>query len=219
MATIEKLKNAILKLLSGQSNSVNPQNGNPIGNQPNNDKFGTTYYNNEKSLPKHITSKERLENYNLEGMRQTIDIGIDQQTQLPLFTINTLPQSNYPLNNETNEGAVDNVPLDQITAKKVAPTDYLHNPQIQSIVNSVIVSMANSLSEAIIKVLMAKIESNFTEFTIKFDPNAEWSFSNLNAGSVFIKPGNAGVINEGTGTLKFNGEYTHKCKVKISDLQ
>ena len=217
MATEEKIAKAILELLIGKANGVSDNNGTTIPSGQNNDKLAG-FYNTETSLPKHLVSKEQIELFPLEGMQQTIDPDVDVTTQMPIFNITTDNQEAFNLQESRPEGGVENIELDEIDAGRVIPTDYFRNRMLQSLLNSISVSVANSVAKAITNIIVAKIENNFTEFTIKFDPETSWLFTELQATGAII-PGQAGQLVQLTGQLKFNdAEYVHKCKIKFSDL-
>lgn len=217
MPTQEKLQKAILELLIGKAASVSDTDGTTAPTGQNNDKYNASY-NSEKSLPRHFTSKERIVRFPTVGMQQSVEPKLDPATNLPFFDINTSNQENFPIQGEKEEGGIDNVPLDQIDAASVAPHDYFHNPMLQSLLNSISVSLANSISEAVTKIIVAKIENNFTDFTIKFNPTADWTFS-INLANGTVVPGGNGQLVNMTGQIKFNDEeHTHKCKIKFSDL-
>jgi hypothetical protein len=230
-STAEAIKKAIQELLAGEATGVNPQTGktikssNSIGNTATTDPFRINPVNNQNthtdefSTAKHITTKEKVITYETKGMQQTINVDADEVTELPKFIIKSDDQPNRDLQPSGNEGAVPNQELDVQQAAVPVPTNFSNDQLIQSLVNSLLVTHANAIAEAVINVLRAKIESNQTEFEIEFDPTQQHKIQLVTmAGSVM--PGGMGFVSSVNGTVSFKSgtKYKHKAKLKISNL-
>lgn len=229
--TSEAIKQAIIQLLAGEASGVNPQNGKPIpknsvsGGQATTDAFRINPVNNENthndefSTAKHITSKETTIEYETKGMKQTVNLGVDEVTELPKFKIDSNNQPERDLQPSSNEGSVPNQELDVQQAKVPVPTNFSNDQLLQTLVNSILVTHANAIAEAVINVLRAKIESNQTEIELEFDPAQQHQIQ-LTQLTGSVMPGGFGFVGASQGFVSFKSgiKYKHKAKLKISDL-
>lgn len=224
-STAKKLKEAILALLSGSSEEINKKTGEYVPNNKTTDPFkrnpidNAPTYNDEFSVAKHITSKQKTITYPSKGMKQTFDVEADEVTQLPKYKIKDSNQPERPLGESSNEGAIENQELDEENAKVPVPTDFSNDQYLQTIVNSLSVSIANSIAEAVTNIIIAKIEENQTEIEIEWDSNQHHQIQNVGLQGLVV-PGQTGGVQANLGEITFkNGiKYKHKCKIKFSDL-
>lgn len=224
-STAIKMKRAILALMSGASDAINKKNGKFIPNNKTTDPFRTnpvnnqTTHNDEFSSARHLTSKQKVIEYETEGMNQNINVESDPVTNLPKYIINIENQPDRDLEESSDEGAVPNQELDVRQTKVPIPHDFSNDLYLQSIVNSMVVSIANSVAEAVTDIIIAKFEENQTEIEIEWDPVQKHKIETVNMNGPVV-PGNFGSVNSSLGTISFkNGfKYKHKCKIKFSDL-
>lgn len=221
--TVQKIKTAIFHLLTGMANAISDTTGDPIpSGKPNNDAFqnattkeGAPVYNEDYSIFKHLTSKEKLSTIKTKGMNSTVELDFDPTTSMPKYNIVTSAQSEYPAPPKEN-GSIAPTELQEGDVASVTPSDYMNDVKLQHLLNSMVVTISNTVAEAITKIIMAKIENNQTEIYIEWDPSQLHQIDMLNAmGSV-----SPASINCPMGTISFKPgiEYTHKCRIKFGNL-
>ena len=224
-STAEKLKQAILALLTGSSTKINSKTGKIIPNNQTSDPFkinpvnNTSTYNDEFSIGKHITSKQKPIEYETKGNKQTFSVESDEVTRLPKYKIKNEVQSDRELQPSSEDGSIRNQDRDVQNAKVPVPTDFSNDLYLSSIINSIAVSVSNAVAESVVKILMAKLEENQTEIEIEWDPSQFHDIALANFNGAVI-PGGMGVVASSNGKISFKGgqKYKHKCKIKISNL-
>lgn len=225
-STAKKLREAILNLLTGQSFEINKNTGEFIPNNETTDPLRinpvdniSSTHTDEFSTAKHLTSKQKTVDYETKGMKQTVKVEKDEVTKLPKYIIKVDNQPDRDLQSGSPDGEVQNQELDVQQSKVPLPHDFSNDQYMASIVNSIIVSVANSVAEAVTDIIIAKIENNQTEIEIEWDPTQNHKVQTVNL-SGMVTPGQTGAVQSGLGTISFKSgfKYKHKCKIKFSNL-
>lgn len=219
LKTAELIKRNIIALLTGAAKGVDPDTGKLIETNKTTDPFKinpadySSTYTDEFSVGRHLVSKQKLVEYKTDGLKQNVELKQDEVTELPKYAIKIAEQDERELEESSEEGDVPNQELDVINSKTPYPTDFSNDQYLQTIINSLAVSIANSVSEALINTLVSKIEKNLTEIEIKFNPAVMHQIRLLNATGAISQTSMAAT----DGTIALNGTYKHKCKIKISE--
>jgi hypothetical protein len=220
VSTAEKLRQAIFALLSGQSQNISDQDGLPAQTGECNDPMqNENKYNQTFSLAKHIVSKEVITEYETQGIQKTIIPRQDPVTKLTKYDVK-ITQQDPPEPIPQADGTIKPGEVLKFKSQDVVPTEYTGDKKLQTLVNSIIVTVSNAVAEAVTKIIMAKIENNQTDIYIEWNPSERHSVQYLRVSGP-VSPGYQGsVLSMEQGEIAFKGgtEYAHKCRIKFSDL-
>lgn len=222
--TKEKIRQAIFSLLTGQASGILSINGKPIPTMQCNDALQTENYYNAPygtiySITKHLTSKEKITEYKTKGIETKLTPTPDLVTGLIKYNSTTKEQENVKLIS-TPEGGVKSTEIEEKSTQTVVPHNYMDDPALQSLINSLIVTISNSVAEAVTKVVMSKIEENQTQIEIEWDPAMQHQVQLVNLVGA-VTPGQMGSVASNAGTVSFkNGlKYKHKARISFGSNQ
>lgn len=213
--TAEKMRQAIFALLTGQSESIISKTGQPIPTMQCNDAMqNENVYDKTFSLPKHISAKERVTEYETLGQASTITQRTDLITKLNKYDVTVTEQENIePI--PQPDGSVQAAELHTFKSQRVVPTNYSGDKQLQTLINSLVVTISNSVAEAVTKVIMSKIEDNQTDIEIEFNPAMFHDILLVNLNGPVV-PGPSGSVMSTNGKIAFKGSNKYKHKMRIS---
>lgn len=227
LPTEELLRQALFALLTGQSNNVLSTTGKPVPTSECNDPLqNEQLYDNTFSVGKHIVRKEKITEFPTKGIEIKLEPQIDPITKLTKYNSQTIEQQDVQVI-YSPDGDITNTELETKNSQMVTPHNYVEDPALQSIINSLVVTISNSVAEAVTKVIMSKIEENQTEIEIEWDPAMNHSIKLVTLPTAMynavgpVSPGSINVQGQFTaneaGTISFkNGEkYKHKCRISF----
>lgn len=229
--TKEKIRQAIFALLTGQASEILSINGKPIPTMKCNDALQTENYYNAPygtiySIAQHLTTKEKITEYKTKGIETKLTPTQDLITNLPKYNSTTKEQENVKLIS-TPEGGIKSTEIEEKSTQTVFPHNYMDDPALQSLINSLVVTISNSVAEAVTKVIMSKIEDNQTTIEIEWDPAMNHQIQLVNLpqaqynGVGTVSPASVSTVGPlvatGLGTVSFKSgvRYKHKCRIQF----